>query len=149
MQDSIQKAKTKINGWAKEAIALHQQYEFARNIAARHLDKYDAAGEDSDRKEAIKWFGEAWKATSRLMAIKQNIAWEASVLSQVYELQQSANETNSLDETHSLKADVEYYANMSQKAKNERDEYLAYKKQALASIKELRIKKTAAPAIPG
>ena len=141
MQESIVTAKKKINEWAKQAIELQQEYECACNMASRHCECFDTDGNDADRVQAIRYHGSAWKKLTKLIAIKQNIAWEASVLAKVYQIEVDSSEAKTLDEAHSLKADANYYETMSQRAASERDEYIAAKKQTINSIKTLRLKK--------
>lgn len=142
MQESIATAKAKINAWAKQAIELQEEYERDRCQANNHRENFFASGEDAERREAIKWLGAAWKLSAKLAALKQNIAWEASVLAKVYEAKLNTEEAKTLDAAHSLKSDIEYFDNMTKKANHERDEFLAFKHQVIEEIKELRAKKT-------
>lgn len=146
MQESIENAKAKINEWAKQAIELQEEYERHCYQAKNHRENFFASGDDTERREAIKWLGAAWKLTAKLAALKQNIAWEASVLAKVYEAKLNTEEAKTLDETHSLKSDAEYFDNMTKKANRERDEFLAFKRQVIEEIKELRLKKAVAVA---
>lgn len=143
MQESIITANKRINEWAKQAIELHQEYEFACNMASRYCRYFNADGNDTDRKAAIRYLGGAWKKLSKLIVLKQNIACEASMLAKIYQIKAESPEAATLDEAYSLKADSEYFETMKQRVARERDEYVTAKRRTFNSIKTLRLKKAA------
>lgn len=139
MKDTTVTAKAKINNWAKEAIELQEEFETAMNMAQNHQARYDSGGDDSERKNAIRYLGKAWKAAKRIAAIKESIHWEANALEKLYLSILETAPPNSSDEANMLKADADYFKGVSKKATAERDEFLDVRRKTIARIRQLRL----------
>ena len=140
MKDTTAPAKDRINTWSAEAISLTQELEYANNIAARHQGNFQANGDDAERKSAIRHYAKAWKIARRIAAIKESIHWEASTLAKVQLYMLETVDENNHEQAHIYKSNAEYFSNMSKKAVIERDQFLAKRREAIDSIKSLKVK---------
>ena len=139
MKDHTQSAKAKVNNLSAEALELQEQFECAVNLANRHQANFNASGDDNERKNAISWNAKAWKLAKRIIAIKEDLRWEASALAKAQKfLLESAG--NDIEQTHIFQSNADYYDGMSTRAKAESDEYLEKRKEAFENIKMLRTK---------
>lgn len=139
MKDHTKSAKIKVNSLSAEALELQQQFECAINLANRHQTNFNASGDNKERKNAMSWNAKAWKLAKRIIAVKENLHWEASALAKAQKFLLESAE-NDIEQAHIFQSNAEYYDCMSAKAKTEADDWITRTNEVFKTIKMLRAK---------
>ncbi len=135
----IQKQTTqKINDAAKRVIETKEELQTMLNFAARYKHNYDESEDQSDRRNALRYYAKAWRCYSRIIASQEEMRWNCRSAAEI-----TKGKLNhiipTLEDEVSLKSDYEYYTRMFERVATEQQEFMKQKREILALVRELRV----------
>lgn len=134
---TVEQSRAEVNILSKEALKLEQELNYAEGAARRAEIEFEKNSKEEQRKNALHWYGKAWRAANALATIKEKIRCNATMLAEV-EWAIYKDVKNDIEKSYLHKSNGEYYAGMSERVTKEREETLARKQNCMQSIKSLR-----------
>lgn len=138
--DFTVQSKQRVKSLCAQATALEEKFENEINAAVISKNKFNAEGDEAERKNSVHMYGMAWKTGKKILSVKEQLRAETSALSQAQRYLHDQADPDDTSEAKLHAADAEYYYSMSKRAAAEHDEYVKKCKSTIESIAVLRTK---------